>query len=137
MQPIIHKAAIALDLDPISSGISPGDRALLSLNADATASVFVERPSRVPFGLGKPRLVSAGRLGKRATDLLRPALESKAELRVRIVEVEPAHLRRSGQAAVFVSVWGNIADIARSKSTPSIFTRSRINDPVFPKNGKR
>jgi hypothetical protein len=132
MQPIIHKAAIALDLNPVSIGVSPGDRALLSMNSDTTVSVFVERPSRLPFGLGKPRVVLLGTLGARATDILLPALERKADFRVRIIEVEPAHLSRTGRASVYVSVWGNPADVAQPKSRPSIFTRSKINDPVPP-----
>ena len=132
MQPIIHKAAIALDVNPVSIGVSPGDRALLSMNSDTTVSVFVERPSRLPFGLGKPRVVLLGTLGARATEILLPALERKADFRVRIIEVEPAHLSRTGRASVYVSVWGNPADVAQSKSRPSIFTRSKINDPVPP-----
>lgn len=135
MQPIIQKAEIALEIDPVSAGVSPGDGAMLSLNADATVSVFIERPSRLPFGIGKPRLVPAGKLDAHATDILLPALEQNAELRVRIVEVEPAHLSRSGRVAVFVSVWGNPASIVRPKSAPAIFTRSKINDPV-PPNGE-
>lgn len=134
MQPIIHKAAIALDLNPVSVGISPGDRALLSLNSDTTISVFVERPSRLPFGLGKPRVVLVGTLGARATDILSPALERKADFRVRIIEVEPAHLSRTGRASVYVSVWGNPTNIVRPKEAHAIFTRSRINDPVPPKS---
>lgn len=132
MQPIIHKAAIALDINPMSAGISPGDRAWLSLNLDETVTVFVERQSRLPFGIGKPRLVSVGKLGARATEIVRPALERKADLRVRIIEVEPAHLTRSGRAALFVSVWGNPADIIQRSSAPKIFTRSKINDPAPP-----
>ena len=134
MQPIIHKAAIALDLNPASVGISPGDRALLSLNSDTTISVFVERPSRLPFGLGKPRVVLVGTLGARATDILSPALERKADFRVRIIEVEPAHISRTGRASMYVSVWGNPADIVRPKEARAIFTRSRINDPVPPQD---
>ncbi len=80
MQPIIHKAAIALKLNPVSAGISPGDRALLSLNSDTSISVFVERPSRLPFGLGKLGFVSVGTLGARATEILLHALGRKADL---------------------------------------------------------
>ena len=133
MQPIIHKAAIALDLNPVSVGISPGDRAVLSLNSDTTISVFVERPSRLPFGLGKPRVVLVGTLGARATDILLPALKRKADFRVRIIEVEPAHISRTGRTSVYVSVWGNPSDIVRPKESNAIFTRSRINDTVLPK----
>lgn len=134
MKPIIHKAAIILDANLVFGGISLGDRALLSLNLDETVTVFVERPSRLPFGLGEPRLVSVGKLGARATEIVRPALERKADLRVRIIEVEPAHLTRSGHAALFVSVWGNPVDIIQPSSTPEIFTRSKINDPVPPRD---
>jgi hypothetical protein len=134
MQPIIHKAAIALDLNPVSVGISPGDRAVLSLNSDTTISVFVERPSRLPFGLGKPRVVLLGMLGARATDILLPALNRKADFRVRIIEVEPAHISRTGRASVYVSVWGDPADIVGPTASRAIFTRSRINDPVPPQD---
>ena len=128
MQPIIHKASIALDVDPISTGISPGDRALLSLDPESTVSVFIQRRSRLPFGFGKTKLVSAGKLSANATDILRPALERKADLRVRIVEVEPAHLSRSGHVAVFISVWGDPADINQPKSALDAVTRSKINE---------
>jgi hypothetical protein len=130
MQPIIHKASIFLDANPVSAGISLGDRAALVLNADASVSVVVERPSRWPFGIGKPRLVSAGKLGARATEIIRPALERCADLRVRIIEVEPAFISRTGRAEMFVSVWGNPADLVWPESKPSIFTQSKINDPV-------
>lgn len=134
MQPIIHKAAIALETSQLSVGISPGDRAQLVPNPDATISVFVEKTSRLPFGVGKPKLVLIGKLGVRATEILHSALERKAGFRVRIIEVEPAHLSRTGTASVYISVWGNPADIAQSKPKPTIFTRSKINDPVPPED---
>lgn len=133
MQPIIHKAAIVLELNPVSAGISPGDRATLSVNADSSVSVFIERPSRLPFGFGKPRILPAGKLGVLASEILLPALERKAELRVRIVEVEPAHVSPSGRAAVFISVWGNVADLDRQRLSSKIFSSSKINDPMPPR----
>ena len=129
MQPIIHKAAIALELNPLSVGVSPSERALLSLNSDTTISVLVERPSRLPFGLGKQRVILLGKLGPRATDILLPALERKADFRVRIIEVEPAHISRTGRTSVYVSVWGNPADIVGPTVSRAIFTHSRTNDP--------
>ena len=129
MQPIIHKAGITLELNPLSLGISPSDRALLYLNSDTTISVLVERPSRLHFGLGKPRVILLGKLGPRATDILLTALERKADFRVRIIEVEPAHISRTGRTSVYVSVWGNPADIVGPTVSRAIFTRSRINDP--------
>lgn len=134
MQPIIHKAAIALETNTLSVGISPGDRAQLVPNPDTTISVLVEKPSRLPFGFGTTKLVPIGKLGARATDILYSALQRKAGFRTRIIEVEPAHLSRTGTASVYISVWGNPADIAQSKPKPTIFTRSKINDPVPPKD---
>ena len=133
MQPIIHKAAIVLELNPVSAGISPGDRATLSVNTDSSVSVFIERPSRLPFGFGKPRIFPVGKLGVRASEILLPALERKAELRVRVVEVEPAHISPSGQATVCISVWGNVADLDRQRSSYGIFSSSKINDPMPPR----
>jgi len=48
-------------------------------------------------------------LGGQATKMLTHALQKQAYLRVRIVEVEPPHLSRSAQGAVFLSVWGDPA----------------------------
>jgi hypothetical protein len=134
MEPIIHKAAIALVVDPVSNGISAGDQTWLSLNSDNTISVFVEKPSRLPFRIGKPRSVLVGKLGARATDILWPALERKADFHVRIIEVEPPHLNRTGRASVYVSVWGNPADIVRPNGSRPIFTHSKINDPIPPQD---
>lgn len=130
MQPIIHKAAVALSINPVSVGISPRDSALLVLNPDATVTVLVERPSRLSFGLGSPRLVPIGALAARATDILLPALERQVDLRVRVVEVELPHVARTGRASVFVSVWGNPADLDPLKPKRTVLTRSKINDPM-------
>ena len=118
MQPIIHKAAIALETNQLSVGISPGDRARLVLDTDATISVFVEKPSRLPFGVGKPKLAPVGKLGTCATDILYFALERNAGFRVRIsrlnqpMSVAPAALQSTFQ-------FGETPIRARASAPPS------------------
>jgi len=79
------------------------------LNTDGTIFAIIQRLSRLPFGLGKQRENVVGMLGGQATKMLTHALQKQAYLRVRIVEVEPPHLSRSAQGAVFLSVWGDPA----------------------------
>jgi hypothetical protein len=76
----------------------------------------------------KPRLVRAGYLGDQAKDLLMPALEKNAPLRVRIVALEAAHLSADGVDSVSISVWGNPADIVLPVYRASIYSKSRISD---------
>jgi len=98
MQPLIHKASVHLTADKLPPSISPGDAVDLRLQDDGTIMAILALPPRFPFGLGTSREFVAGTLGQRASDLLRPALEKAAHLRVRIVEIEPAHLSRNGQS---------------------------------------
>lgn len=113
MQPLIHKAALAvLELDPRRAEVSPGDFAELRSEPDGAIAVYVVRESRLPFGLGNPTHLRAGTLGKAATALIMPALERRAHLRVRVVEVDPAHLSSKGVNTVFISVWGNPDDLS-------------------------
>lgn len=134
MIPIIHKAAVDLEINPSEFGISPGDQAFLLLHAEKTISVFVQRPTRFPFLFRMPRDVLVGTLAGWATEMMLPAIEREAVFRVRIIEIEPAHISRTGRASVYVSVWGNPVDFVRPKRTSLIFTRSKINDPVLPQN---
>ena len=132
MQAIIHKAEVDLIIDPVSAGICPSDKASLVLNPDATVNVFVEKPVRLAFRAGATRLIHIGKLESLAAEALTPALKSSTHLRIRIVEVEPQHVTRTGKAAVFLSVWGNVADKVRPKPKTGIFTRSIINDLARP-----
>lgn len=134
MQAIVHKAEVDLIIDPVSAGICPSDTASLVLNPDATVNVFVEKPVRLPFRAGATRLIHIGTLESLTAEALTPALKSSAHLRVRIVEVEPPHVTRTGKAAVFLSVWGNVADTVRPKPKTGIFTRSIINDLATPRD---
>lgn len=124
MRPIIRKAAIILDKNPLYLRISSGDPAFLSLNPDITISAWVERPSRLPFGLGRPKIVSIGKLESQATHILHYYLEHKAKLRVRIIEIEPAHISSTGNTTIYVSVWGNSDKIYYTKRTSAATTHS-------------
>ena len=107
MEPLIHKASVYLTGNTLSAPVSPGDAVDLRLAVDCEIEVVLTVPSRLPFGLGKQREFLLGTLGPQATDFLQPLLEQSAHLRVRVVEIEPAHVRRGGQDRLFISVWGD------------------------------
>jgi hypothetical protein len=107
MRPLIHKASVDITANTLPSSVSPNDNASLQLEDDGTISVILILLSRLPFGLGKSRRFVAGILGHKATALIRPAILKNARLRVKIVEVEPAHLSRNGKTCLYISVWGD------------------------------
>ena len=128
MQVLIYKAALTdLKTNPATSGISPGDVVGLELGDDGkiAANALLTRGK---WFFKSTRSLPLGTLEPQATALLSPALERRAHLRVRIVEVEPAHLTRGKVAKVFISVWGDPEDLAAPKAKAQIFSRSRIND---------
>ena len=106
MQPLIHKAPVHLTARTLPASVSPGDPVRLLLQDDGTITVILTVPSRLPFGLGRSKEVVAGTLGQQATEMLRPALQTSAHLRLRVVEIEPAHLNSNGQSQLYISVWG-------------------------------
>jgi hypothetical protein len=129
MQALIHKTSLVrLETNLRISGIGLGDPVQLLQEGDADIAAFVMLPSRMPFGLGKSRIVRAGYLGNQAKSLLWPAFEKDAPLRVRIVEVLAAQLTGDGTNRVSISVWGDPNDITPSVPKTTIFSRSRIND---------
>lgn len=131
MQPLIHKVALAtLDLDPHASGVSPGDPIALFCESNSSVSAYVSLPSRLLFGLGGRRQRRLGTLGPKASRLLIPALARQAHMRVRVVEVGYAHLNPRGMASVSISVWGDPKDLIPNHQQNTIFSRSRINDPL-------
>ena len=132
MQPLIHKASVNLTTDKLPKAASPGDAVSLCGQKDGKIIATYMVPSRWPFGLGGPVELVLGYLGHQATEILRPALERDAHLRVRIVEIEPAHLSPSGNASLFISVWGDPAILLSARTKREIFTRSRINDGPAP-----
>jgi len=108
MQPLIHKASVKLAANKLPSGVSLNDAVILRLNDDDDGiTVILTLPSRLPFGIGKPRKIALGTLGQHATNLIKPALEKSTYLRVRIVEIEPAHLSHDGKNKLHISVWGD------------------------------
>jgi len=132
MQPLIHKASVNLTADKLPKSASPGDAVNLYLQEDGKIVATYMVPSRLPFGLGGPVELVLGYLGHQATEILRPTLERYAHLRVRIVEIEPAHLSPSGSASLFISVWGDPTFLMSARPRHQIFTPSRINDGPAP-----
>lgn len=129
MQVLIHKTSLVrLETNLRISGIGLGDPVQLLQEGESDIAAFVMLPSRMPFGLGKSRIVRAGYLGNQAKGLLWPAFEKDAPLRVRVVEILAAHLAGDGLNRVSISVWGDPADITPSVPKTTIFSRSRIND---------
>lgn len=125
MQPLIHQASLYGLTTPIgSSGIVPGQNVELEVTAERKIQVYANLPSRWPFGLGKPRRQCLGFLHPEATQLLLPALDVEATLRVRIVEVEPAHARPDGVDRVCISVWGDPDDLGLSSTKLITFARA-------------
>lgn len=107
MQALIYQASLyGLTLPVHDFGLAPGQAVELALDPDYMVAVFVHLPSRLPFGLGKPRRKHLGYLEPDVAEWIAPALERQVALRVRIVEIEPAHARTDGLDQILVSVWG-------------------------------
>lgn len=132
MQVLIHKTSLVrLEANLRISGIGLGDPVQLLQEGESDIAAFVMLPSRLPFGLGKSRIVRAGYLDNRAKALLWPAFEKDVPLRVRVVEILAAHLAGDGLIRVCISVWGDPADITPSVPKTTILSRSRINDDLI------
>lgn len=128
MQPLFHKASVHLTIDTLPKTASPGEAVTIYLQENGKIVVTYMVSSRLPFGLGGPIEVVLGYLGHQATAMLRPALERNAHLRVRIVEIQPAHLSSSGNASLFISVWGDPSFLLSAQSKFQIFNQSLINN---------
>jgi len=112
MQPLIHQASLYGLQTPIrGSGIVLGQTVELIQHPEDKLAVFVTLPSRWPFGLGKSRRQHLGYLHPEATGILLPAIARATPLRMRIVEIEPAHARIDGVDRVCISVWGDPAHL--------------------------
>lgn len=134
MEPLVHKASVHLTTNRLPRDASLGDVLTLRLQSDGKITATWVASSRIAFGFGRARELVLGYLGQRATDLLGPALERSAHLRVRIVEIEPAHLNSLGNARLFISVWGDPKVVMPTRPKHKIFSRSRINDGPAPED---
>jgi len=129
MQILIHKTSlIRLELSVRSLAVGLGDPVQLIPEDQTDVAAYVSLPSRLPFGLGKPRAIRLGYLDSQASALLMPAFAKATPLRVRIVEIQAAHLRKDGTDRVSISVWGNSEEILKSAPRKRIFSSSRIHD---------
>ncbi|PZX41212.1 hypothetical protein LY56_02415 [Roseinatronobacter thiooxidans] len=112
MQALIHQTTLhGLQFPIRGSGVTLGQTVHLKCEKDHRVAAFVKLPVRWTFGLGGTRLRQLGYLPVEAAEFVTPALERHAVLRVRIVELEPAHARTEGVDQVCVSVWGQPADL--------------------------
>lgn len=108
MQALIHQASLyGLKIPIRGSGLVPGQTVELKLDPDHGVAAFVALPSRLPFGIGKPRRRHLGYLDPEIAERIAPAIKKHAILRVRIVEIEPAHVRSDGVDQISISVWGD------------------------------
>lgn len=114
MQTLIYKTELTVEHAP--AWLAPNSPVELRLQANGTVVAFACRTSRwIPFFLGEARPVRIGVLTEDAAMLARPALETGVVLRVRIVELHPAHLTTDRRARISVSVWGGVVKMAASR----------------------
>lgn len=107
MQALIHQASLhGLQIPIRGSSMVPGHSVELALDPDYIVAAFVTLPSRLPFGFGQPRRKHLGYLEPEVAKKIAPAIEKQVVLRVRIVEIEPAHARADGIDQISISVWG-------------------------------
>jgi len=129
MQALIHQASLhGLTTPIVGSGIGPGQAVELEVTAEREILIYASLPSKWPFGLGRSRRKCLGYLHPEATELLLPALDREAMLRVRIVEVEPAHVRADGVDRVSISVWGDPDDLAQPSGHVLSFRRADLDE---------
>jgi hypothetical protein len=116
MQTLIYKTELSVEHAP--AWLSLTAPVQLCLEADGSVSASADRPATL-FGFRRSGPVRIGVLTGQARDLLVPALETNAPLRVRIVELVPPHIAAGGRAQVAVSVWGDPDQLRRPTPTQS------------------
>jgi hypothetical protein len=118
MQTLIYKTPLVVERAP--SWLAPNSPVELRLQADGTVAAFAQRPSSWLSLVWPTRPVRIGVLHEEAGDLLCPILDAGITIRVRIVELLPAHLAVDRRARIGVSVWGSVTRI-----TPlSVFSKA-------------
>lgn len=107
LQPLIHKARV-MDLQLVlrSSGLSIGDKASVTLDAEGRVAIYAMARKRWLF-LNRRAEVMLGHLGPQASRILTGPLQKGAPLRVRIVGMTPEHLAPDNRADLHVSIWGH------------------------------
>lgn len=129
MQALIHQTRIQeLQFGIQGSGVTLGQDVRLEYDQQNRVAAFVKLPARWSFGFSKNKRKRLGYLGSEAATLITPALERQASLRVRIVELEPAHARGEGVDQVSVSIWGQPSDLQPLKQEPSAQPQSQSVD---------
>jgi hypothetical protein len=117
MQILIHKANVVRLQVPVRDlRLGLGEPVVLVRDNASDVAVMAMLPSRLPFGLGRLRKVKLGYLGDHTKTLLMPALDLGVQLRVRIVELDAAHLRTDGCDRIAISVWGDHAGVMQRGS---------------------
>lgn len=104
MQILIYKTDLSVERAP--GWLAPTAPVRLRLEADGSVGAYADRPAGL-FGLRPGGPVRIGALTGQARDLLAPAIETGAPLRVRIVELVPTQIAPDGRARIAVSVWGD------------------------------
>lgn len=129
MQVLFHKERlIDLTVSVEKLRVELGDPAYLVRDRAADIFVVAAQPSKWPLGLGRARQITLGRIGGAAASRLHHALEKDARLKLRIVEVQPGHLRKDGMDCVAVSIWGRPEDILPPSPRLRIISPSRIHE---------
>jgi hypothetical protein len=112
MQTMIYKTELVVERAP--AWLAPNSPVELRPQADGTVVAFARRPSGWTSVFWGERSVRIGMLNEDAAMLVRTALGTGIALRVRIVELHPAHLTTDRRARISVSVWGPGSKMARS-----------------------
>ncbi|MCC5970095.1 MAG: hypothetical protein JJU15_09100 [Pararhodobacter sp.] len=101
---------------PASMGLVLGDNVHLQADGAGKVMAMIWRHGVwLPLFGRRRRQVPIGELCSEAAELIAPALNEGANLRVRIVEICPAHLSENGQDAICLSVWGDRDRLARAR----------------------
>ena len=110
MQTLIYKTELFVERAP--GWLTPNSTVELRPQADGTVAAFARRPSGWASVFLGERPVRIGLLNEDAAMLVRPVLETDIALRVRVVELHPAHLTADRRARISVSVWASGSKIA-------------------------
>ncbi|KPQ06626.1 MAG: hypothetical protein HLUCCA12_10090 [Rhodobacteraceae bacterium HLUCCA12] len=120
MQVILHKTPLLPAAEtPPSLGLELGDAVELEAEAEGTVRASIWRHGMwLPLVGRRARRVPLGHLRPEAAELVAPALSQGTDLRVRVVEICPAHLSEDGRDYVCLSIWGDRDRLRRARERP-------------------